>query len=54
MKTIIELDSQDILAIIAKYYEVSADNVSMEYHMESRGYGLNEQEVSTVKVIVVK
>lgn len=54
MKTIIELNKKDIEQIIAKHFEVSADDVDVSVIQESEGYGMGEHTVYVAEAKVEK
>lgn len=52
MKRVIILEEEDICAIIAKEYDTSVTNVTLNTYTEWDGYGPTEHEVIKVEVRV--
>lgn len=54
MKTKIELDGDDMRKIIAEYFSVSEDNVTVSSSEEWVGYGMQEHKESVPYAVVEK
>lgn len=52
MKTSYQLDENDIKEIIAKYFNISIDDVNLTHYMTTVGYGMDEHDVPVTHVEV--
>ena len=53
MRTVVELNEEDIIKTIANAFDVDAKNVVLEYKEVWKGYGPNEYQAKVAKATVV-
>lgn len=54
METIIKLNKEDVIKIIAEYFEVDKSKVNVELYTTTAGYGIYEYEITDLKVEIKK
>ena len=54
MKTIIELNEDDIAEVLAEHFAVEKSQVKVCPYNTTVGYGMQEQSVPTVKAEIIK
>lgn len=54
MKTILELDRDDIVETIASYYGIKKEQVELQLYIKTTGYGMSERDEPDVRVVIEK